>query len=264
MAIGTRDLTGRVALVTGVSRAQQIAPALVRRLLDRGATVVATGWPAHDAEMPWREGAIDLPVPVRRDDFDDADVPAAVVDAVIAEHGRLDIVVATHARSSHTSLADVDAAELDRCWRVNVRSIVLLAQRLAEVHVPAPADSPPTGRLLWFTSGQHIGPMESEIAYAVSKGALHQMTASIGHTLAASRIVANCINPGPVDTGYADEATHDSVGAMFPDRRWGTPDDVANVVEFLVSDAGAWIRGQVLNSEGGFDRFSHLAPTTRD
>jgi 3-oxoacyl-[acyl-carrier protein] reductase len=51
---------------------------------------------------------------------------------------------------------------------------------------------------------------------------------------------------------------------MFPDRRWGTPDDIANLVEFLVSDAGAWIRGQVLDTEGGFDRFAHHASITRD
>lgn len=258
------DLAGRVALVTGVSRPEQIAPAIVRRLLDSGATVVATGWPPHDAEMPWGAGAVDLPVPVRRDDFEDVAMPRAVIDAVVVEHGRVDIVVATHARSSHASLADVDADELDRCWRVNVRSIVLLAQCLAEVHEPAPAGEPPSGRLLWFTSGQHIGPMDGEIAYAVSKGALHQMTASIDHALARSRVVANCINPGPVDTGYADATTLRAIAAMFPDRRWGTPDDVANLVEFLVSDAGAWIRGQVLDTEGGFDRFAHHGPLTRN
>jgi 3-oxoacyl-[acyl-carrier protein] reductase len=134
--------------------------------------------------------------------------------------------------------------------------VVLLAQRFAQRHVSIPSSEPPVGRMLWFTSGQHIGPMDGEIAYAVSKGALHQMTRSIDHALSASRIVANCINPGPVDTGYADGQVHDTVAAMFPDRRWGTPDDVANLAAFLVSDEGSWIRGQVIDSEGGFDRFA--------
>ena len=97
--------------------------------------------------------------------------------------------------------------------------------------------------------------MDGEIAYAVSKGALHQMTRSIDHALAPSRIIANCINPGPVDTGYASGAVRASIADRFPDRRWGTPDDIANVVAFLVSDEGAWIRGQVVDAEGGFDRF---------
>ena len=96
--------------------------------------------------------------------------------------------------------------------------------------------------------------MDGELAYAVSKGALHQMTGSVAHALVPARIVANCINPGPVDTGYAPPEVIEAVERRFPDRRWGQPDDVANLIAFLVSDAGAWIRGQVIDSEGGFDR----------
>ena len=154
--------------MTGVSRPGQIAEAIVRHLHDDGATVVATGWPPHDAEMPCGRRSIELPFVVRRDDFEDPETPSRVVDAVITEHGRIDIIVAAHARSSHTSLAEVTADELDRCWRVNVRSVVLLAQRLAETHRAASDGGPPHGRLIWFTSGQHIAPMDAEIAYAVS------------------------------------------------------------------------------------------------
>jgi 3-oxoacyl-[acyl-carrier protein] reductase len=259
------DLGGRVALVTGVSRPRGIAATVVQRLHMAGAIVVATGWPPHDAEMPWGEQTVsEMPVTVGRHDLEDATVPTALIDEVIAAHGRLDVVIAVHARSSHDSLAEVTANELDRCWAANVRSVVLLAQRFATVHDPAPVDQPPLGRMIWFTSGQHIQPMDGEIAYAVSKGALHQMTASIDHALSASRIIANCINPGPVDTGWADADTRVAVGEMFPDGRWGTPDNVADLVEFLASDAGAWIRGQVLNSEGGFNRIDQARPPTRD
>ncbi len=177
-----------------------------------------------------------------------------LIDEVIERHGRLDIVVAAHARSSHQSISEVEAAELDRCWAVNVRSIVLLAQRFAQVHEAAPPSAPPAGRMIWFTSGQHLAPMDGEIAHAVSKGALHQMTASINHALAVTRIVANCINPGPVDTGYATGDIHQEGRAQFPDQRWGTPEDIANLVEFLATDSGAWIRGQVIDAEGGFNR----------
>lgn len=249
-------LADRVALVTGVSREPGIATTVARRLHDLGAIVFATGWPAHDADMPWGEQAMPpMPFDVHCHDLEQPDVPAALIDDVAAIHGRLDIVAAVHARSSDRSLAEVDSTELDRCWATNVRSIVLLAQRFAQVHTAPPPPATPVGRMLWFTSGQHIGPMDGEIAYAVSKGALHQMTRSIDHALSAARIVANCINPGPVDTGYAIGGAHDAVASMFPDRRWGTPDDVANLVQFLVTDQGAWIRGQVIDSEGGFNRF---------
>lgn len=249
-------LRGRVALVTGVSRSIGIAAAVAQRLHDMGAIVVATGWVLHDAEMPWGEDPVTtLPFDVAQHDLEDPRAPGALIDEVVDEHGRIDIVVAVHARSSHLSFADVTAVELDRCWAANVRSIVLLAQRFAERHEPAPADHSPTGRMIWFTSGQHLAPMDDEIAYAVSKGALHQMTGSIDHALSAQRIVANCINPGPVDTGYAPPDLHRQIASMFPDGRWGTPTDVANLVAFLASDEGAWIRGQVIDSEGGFSRF---------
>lgn len=257
MPLDHAPLAGRVALVTGVSRSVGIGATVARRMHDMGATVAATGWGRHDAEMPWGEDPVaDLGFPVGRHDLEDPDVPASLIDEVVASHGRIDIVLAVHARSSHDPLAEVTATELDRCWAANVRSVVLLAQRFAERHEPAPAGTAPVGRMLWFTSGQHLQPMDGEIAYAISKGALHQMTASVAHALAASRIVANCINPGPVDTGYATGEAHATVARMFPDGRWGAPDDVADLVAFLVSDQGAWMRGQVLDLEGGFDRFS--------
>jgi 3-oxoacyl-[acyl-carrier protein] reductase len=252
-----RRLDGRVALVTGVSRPIGIAATVARRLDALGATVVATGWPPHDAEMPWGEQPLaPLPFEVARHDLEDPAVPAALVDEVVELHGRLDIVAAVHARSSHDSLDEVVADELDRSWAANVRSVVLLAQRFGQRHVSVPSSEPPVGRMLWFTSGQHLAPMDGEIAYAVTKGALHQMTRSIDHALSRSRIIANCINPGPVDTGYADGDVHAAVASRFPDGRWGTPSDIADVVGFLVSDEGAWIRGQVLDVEGGFRRFA--------
>jgi 3-oxoacyl-[acyl-carrier protein] reductase len=251
-----RRLDGRVAFVTGVSRPVGIGASVARRLHDHGATVVATGWPPHDAEMPWGGQRLDdMPFEVGRHDLEDPSVPASLIDGVFDAHGRLDIVAAVHARSSHQAFADVTAAELDRCWAANVRSIVLLAQRFAARHAPAPDGAPPTGRMVWFTSGQHLAPMDDEIAYAVSKGALHQMTRTLDRALSGSRIVANCINPGPVDTGYASGSSRTAVAARFPDRRWGSPDDVADLVAFLVADEGAWIRGQVIDAEGGFRRW---------
>jgi 3-oxoacyl-[acyl-carrier protein] reductase len=248
------DLDGTIALVTGVSRTTGIAAAVAHRLHASGATVVASGWPPHDDEMPWGSGPTPAwPFPVGRHDLEHPDGPAALIDEVVDLHGRIDVVVAVHARSSSTSFADVGANELDRCWAANVRSIVLLAQRFAARHTPT---APSSGRMIWFTSGQHLAPMDGEIAYAVSKGALHQMTGSLAHALADVGIVANCINPGPVDTGWADVPTHDAVSRRFPDGRWTSPDQIADLVRFLVSDAGGVLRGQVIDAESGFDRFA--------
>lgn len=247
------ELAGRVALVTGVSRRAGIGWSVATRLHRLGATVVASGWPAHDREMPWGgDGIDDAPFVIGVHDLGDPAAPGALIDETVEAHGRVDVVVAAHARSSAVGLDDVTAAELDRCWAVNVRSIVLLAQRMAAVG-GGHAD-PPHGRLIWFTSGQHLGPMDGEIAYAVSKGALHQMTMSVDHALSGAGIIANCINPGPVDTGYATVSTRDAVAPRFPSGRWTEPGEIAELVAFLVSDRGAVVRGQVIDAEAGFRR----------
>lgn len=244
-------MDARVALVTGVSRRQGIAHAVATRLWDQGFTVFATGWSPHDDEQPWgRDPDLAAPFPLHQHDLESPDAPAALLDQVVAAHGAIDVVVAVHARSSHHDLLHTEADELDRCWAANVRSIVLLARRFAELHDPVR----PGGRMIWFTSGQHLGPMAGELPYAITKGALQQMTVSLADALIDHGIAANCINPGPVDTGWATPEVRDAVMGRFPAGRWGTPADVANLVSFLVSDEGAWMVGQVLDSEGGFRR----------
>jgi 3-oxoacyl-[acyl-carrier protein] reductase len=256
-------LAGRVALVTGVSRRQGIGFALVRRLLADGASVFASGWRPHDAEMPWGAdpggeaallaelGGAGARLHYAAADLERPEAAAALVDAAHERFGALDIAVANHGRSSLQSFEDVTVEELDRCWAANARSCILLLRRLAERRAPGPG-----GRLLTFTSGQHIGPMPREVAYAVSKGAVHQMTATLADAVADRGITVNCINPGPIDTGYATGRAHERIAKMFPAGRWGTPDDVARLVAFLVSDEAAWITGQVIDHEGGFRRWA--------
>ncbi|MGQ0839401.1 SDR family oxidoreductase [Actinokineospora sp.] len=257
-------LRGRVAVVTGVSRRVGIGYAVAARLAAAGAGVLVQSWETHDAAQPWGAdplGAAGVVERLRAElpagsgevehlsaDLADPAAPAAVVDAAVARFGGVDIVVAVHARSSMQDLFAVTAAELDASFAVNVRGSVLLARRLAEVR----ERGRPGGRVVLFTSGQHLGPMPSEIPYIVSKGALQQVTASLAAGLAPHGITVNCVNPGPVDTGYADDEARARVAAAAPFGRWGTPADTADLVEWLVSDAGQWVTGQTLVSDGGF------------
>lgn len=104
-----------------------------------------------------------------------------------------------------------------------------------------------------MTSGQQLGPMSDNLAYAVSKAALAGATTSVAADLATSRILLNTVNPGPVNTGYLDNAPEELL-QHFPSGRPGEPDDPARLIAWLVSDAGVWVVGQVLNTEGGFQR----------
>ncbi|MEV4106084.1 SDR family oxidoreductase [Nonomuraea sp. NPDC049695] len=73
--------------------------------------------------------------------------------------------------------------------------------------------------------------------------------------LAGRGITVNTVNPGPVDTGWADPELTRHVGRALPAGRWGRPEEVARLVRWLASDEAAWITGQVINSEGGFRRW---------
>jgi len=107
-----------------------------------------------------------------------------------------------------------------------------------------------------FTSGQHRAPMSGELPYAVSKGAIHQMTLSLSDALADRGITVNAVNPGPTDTGWASAELAAQVGRALPRGRWNTPDEVAAVVAWLVGDDAAIVTGTVVDAEAGFRRWA--------
>jgi len=260
-------LRGRVALVTGASRRAGIGYAIARRLAALGANLFLHHYAPHGQDQPW--GAepggpravvagvgdvladdnarvyhteLDLAVP---------DAPGRLIDAVTDAFEHLDILVCNQARGgSDGPLGTLDAAVLDAHWAVNTRSTILLAQAFAAQH-----DSRPGGRIIFMTSGQDLGPMRDEVAYAASKGALASITRTLADHLADQAITVNTVNPGPVDTGYAPPKAHEAVRRRFPQQRWGTPDDPARLIAWLATDDACWITGQTINTEGGFRRW---------
>ena len=251
------QLAGKNALVTGVSRRIGIGFAITQRLREAGAQVFVHGWSAHDARQPWGaepDGtaavAAELGVPFVEADFADPVAPERVIGAAAGALGQLDVLVVNHARSGHGRLAQLTAGEIDAFLHENVRAALLLVREFAARH----DDGRDGGRVVLLTSGQHLAPMAREVAYAVSKGALQQATATLADELADRRITVNAVNPGPTDTGWG-LADQDPAGTM-PAGRWGEPDDAARLVAWLCSDDARWITGQTLNSEGGFRRWT--------
>lgn len=263
-------LTGRTAVVTGVSRRRGIGFAVAARLASMGASLFVHHFSPHDAEQPWGADSVEdvlaelssrLTAGARLADVS-IDLAAddgayRLVDAACGALGHLDVLVCNHARSGGDGPLDAMTPQiLDDHWRVNARATLLATQAFAAQH-----DGRDGGRVVWFTSGQLAGPMPGEIAYATSKAALAGITASVAHGLVERGIILNTVNPGPVNTGYLDLETADrppevleAVLSHFPGGRFGEPDDPARLVAWLVSDEGRWVVGQVISTEGGFRR----------
>jgi 3-oxoacyl-[acyl-carrier protein] reductase len=251
------ELAGRNALVTGVSRRAGIGYAIARRLLEAGAAVFVHGWTPHDAAQRWGAEpggteaiARELGMPFLEADFADAKAPERVVGAAEEALGPLDMLVVNHARSGQGRLEQLTASEIDAFLHENVRASLLLVRAFAVRH----DDSREGGRVILMTSGQHLGPMAREVAYAVSKGALQQATRTLADELADRRITLNTVNPGPTDTGWG--LAEEDPARTMPFGRWGEPDDAARLIAWLCSDDARWITGQTIDSEGGFKRWS--------
>jgi 3-oxoacyl-[acyl-carrier protein] reductase len=106
-----------------------------------------------------------------------------------------------------------------------------------------------TGRIVNVSSGL---PLNGEIAYAASKGALEWITVSAAVELGERGITVNAIDPGPTDTGWMTPELLDAAERATPLGRAGRPEDAAELVAFLCSERGGWITGQILRSDGGF------------
>jgi 3-oxoacyl-[acyl-carrier protein] reductase len=249
----------RVALVTGVSRRVGIGAAVARRLASAGHRLLLTGLPGYDAEQPYGGDPDAVPALLAElgeaaaytpADLTDPAVPARLVAEAIDRYGGLDTLVAVHAYSTRTPLGALDAAEIDKHLVVNVRATMLLVEAYATGGQPRGG-----GRIVLFSSGQRLGPMPGELAYAASKAGVELLTRTFAAMLAGRGITVNCVNPGPTDTGWASPEHLEEMRALFPTGRWGTPDDAARLVEWLCSPAAEWITGQVIDSEGGFNRY---------
>jgi 3-oxoacyl-[acyl-carrier protein] reductase len=137
---------------------------------------------------------------------------------------------------------DTTAESFDQHVAVNARASLLLIAAFAR-QVPETG-----GVIVALTSDATTG----NLPYGASKGALDRIVIAAARELGPLGISANVLNPGPIDTGWMDDATRTDLAGQQPSGRLGRPSDIAGVVAFLVSDEGRWISGQLLNADGGF------------
>ena len=214
-----------LALVTGAARANSIAAGIVPRLRADGWTVVTSD--LHDADH-----SADLSTP---------EGPERLIAEVAAAHGTISALILSHAHDVESGVLDTTAESFDRHVAVNARASLLLIAAFAR-------QAEEGGAIVALTSDHVTG----NLPYGASKGALDRLVISAARELGPRGISANVLNPGPIDTGWMDDAARVGLAEMTPLGRLGTPTDIAAVVSFLVSAEGRWISGQLLQADGAF------------
>jgi 3-oxoacyl-[acyl-carrier protein] reductase len=252
------DLNGKVAIVTGASRAIGIGAAVARSLAGAGADILVTYLLPYDAAQPW--GSTPAEVETLLAELRALGVRASGLEADLAQTatpqrifkacnellGAPSILVNNACHSENGDILALDADQIDRHLAVNVRAMALLCQAFVRGWRGSSG-----GRIINLSSGQGVGPMPGELAYVASKCAVEAFTVSLAAEVAPRGITVNAVDPGATDTGWMSDELRQLLRARTPLGRLGLPTDAANLICFLASEQGGWITGQVLHSRGG-------------
>lgn len=236
------DLTGQVVLVTGGTRG--LGAAVATRFLAAGAEVVVCS----------RSGATDPPAvgeqaaTAHAVDVRDPDAVASLVDQIVAAHGRLDVVVNNAGGSPHVAAAEASPRFHAAIIELNLTAPLHVAQAANRV-MQGQEDG---GVIVNVASVSGLRPSPGTAAYGAAKAGLIGLTRSLAVEWAPTvRVVS--VSPGLVATEGADDHYPDvaAVAATVPLGRLATPAEVADVVAFLASPAGAYATGGNVVLEGG-------------
>jgi NAD(P)-dependent dehydrogenase (short-subunit alcohol dehydrogenase family) len=241
----------KVCLITG--GAQGIGEACARLFLEQGAKVVIVD--IHNergqslASQLQQQGhkilfiASDIGNKVEVD---------AVIKKVIAQHGRLDVLVSNAGIFKAAPFLEVSESDFDEVLRVNLKGAFLMGQAAARVMKDQGG-----GAIVHMSSVNGVLAIPEIASYNVSKGGLNQLTRAMALALADDGIRVNAVAPGTIATELASKAVLTSEEARnkilgrTPMKRLGDPSEVAHVVAFLASDAASYMTGEVITVDGG-------------
>ena len=251
-----KTLEGKVALITGASRG--IGRGIAMRLAQEGASL-AISYIAHAEQAEETVNALTHygvdALAVQADSSDVSQIEN-LVNQVVQRYGKLDILVSNAGIEYFGVLKEVRPQDFDRVFAVNTRGQFFVVQQAAK-HMQR------GGRIVCSSSVSATIPFARHALYAGSKAAVEVMVKNLALELGPRGITINAIAPGGVETDmsaehgkdYQNPDLHLSAEEEFKMRvamgRLGKPEDIAALVDFLVSEEAEWITGQTFHIDGG-------------
>jgi len=240
-------LTGKVAIVTAST--EGIGYAIARRLGQDGAHVVISSRKQKNVDKAIEElKAESLSVsgmvchvsnPMHRKDL---------INKAVTENGGIDILVSNAAASPHFGpMLEISEHAWDKLWDINVKAGFMLCKE-AVPHMRERGG----GSIVFVASMAGFNPFPLIAPYSVTKTALFGLTKALAGSLATENIRVNAIAPGVIKTKFAAMLTEaDPANVGIPMNRFGTPDECAGTVSYLVSDDASYVTGETIPISGG-------------
>ena len=242
-------LTGKVAVVTGGNSG--IGYSTAKKLKEHGATVIITGRSTEKVNT----AANELGVKGIVADVLNLSAIDSAVDQVKNEHGNIDILFVNAGIFAPAPVGHISEEMFDNQMGINFKGAVFTVEKF----LPIMNDG---GSIINLSSVNAYTGMPNTAVYAASKAALNSFTRTAATELAPRKIRVNAVNPGPVytpifgKTGMPEEQLNGFAEAMqnrVPLKRFGQPEDIAELVAFLASDKASFITGGEYNIDGGIN-----------
>jgi 3-oxoacyl-[acyl-carrier protein] reductase len=238
---------GQAALVTGASRG--IGAAIALELARQGLRVVGTATTEAGAagisqalsEYPGCQGVVL--------DVNHGEAAQAVVDAMVAQHGALHVLVNNAGITRDTLAMRLKDEDWDAVLDTNLKAVFRLSRAVIR-----PMMKQRYGRIISITSVVGASGNPGQANYAAAKAGVAGMTRALARELGSRNITVNCVAPGFIETDMTSalpEAQQQALLAQIPLGHLGQPTDIAHAVAYLASPKAAYITGQELHVNGG-------------